>query len=156
MTASRIPFIEKWRKTSWADRALLVEALSALAFARLAIALLPFRTVGRLAGGIRVAGPMPQEARLATIRRVRWAIRAGARRAPFRAVCFQQGLAAQLMLRRRRVASTLYFGAAPDDARGLAAHVWVRDGNIDVIGCEEAPRFPVLAQFPGAAAGGKL
>jgi len=155
MTASHVPFIEKWRKTAWSDRALLGEAVFVLAIARLAIALLPFRAVGRLAG-IRAAGSLPRDARLATIRRVRWAIRAGAKRVPFRAVCFQQALAAQFMLRRRGVPSTLYFGAAPDDARGLAAHVWVRDGNTDVIGCEEAPRFPILAQFPDGATGGNL
>ena len=53
------------------------------------------------------------------------------------------------MLRRRGVPSFLYFGAAPDDKRGLIAHVWVRDGDVDIVGGEETSRFAVLATFPG-------
>jgi hypothetical protein len=63
-------------------------------------------------------------------------------------MCFQQGLAAQLMLRRRGIPSVLYYGAAQDDKSGLYAHVWVRDGDVDVIGGEIAHRFAILAAFP--------
>jgi hypothetical protein len=52
------------------------------------------------------------------------------------------------MLRRRGISSILYFGAAPDDQRGLCAHVWVRDGHIDVIGGETASRYAVLVMCP--------
>jgi hypothetical protein len=86
--------------------------------------------------------------------RVRWAVTAAARRVPWRAKCFEQGLASQIMLRRRGVPSVLYYGAAPDDLRGLSAHVWVRDGDLDVIGGEIASRYAVLATFPSQT--GKL
>jgi hypothetical protein len=52
------------------------------------------------------------------------------------------------MLRRRGIPSVLYYGAAQDDQTGLSAHVWVRDGDVDVIGCEIAYRFAILAAFP--------
>jgi hypothetical protein len=63
-------------------------------------------------------------------------------------MCFQQGLATQFMLRRRGIPSVLFYGAAPDDRGGLSAHVWVRDGSVDVIGGETASRFALLATFP--------
>jgi hypothetical protein len=63
-------------------------------------------------------------------------------------MCFQQGLAAQFMLRRRGVPSVLYYGAATDDRSGLSAHVWVRASGVDVIGGEIASRFAVLMTFP--------
>jgi hypothetical protein len=85
-----------------------------------------------------------------TVHRVRWSIIACALRVPWRARCFQQGLAAHCMLRRSGVASVLYYGAAPDAKRGLVAHVWVRDGDTEVIGGEAAGRFAVLATFPRA------
>jgi hypothetical protein len=72
---------------------------------------------------------------------------------PWRTLCFQQGLAAQLMLRRRGIPSVLYYGAAQDDLNGLYAHVWVRDGDVDVIGGEIAYRFAILATFPPQNAG---
>lgn len=86
------------------------------------------------------------------MRSIRWAIVACARRVPWRALCFEQGLAAQFMLRRRGIASVLYYGAAPDTKQGLSAHVWVRDGNVDVVGCEVASAYAVLATFPASVA----
>src|SRR5262249_28593518 len=95
-----------------------------------------------------ICGPeLPLETRVNRVRRIRWAIIATASRVPWRAVCFQQGLAAQMMLRRRNIPSVLYYGAAQGRG-GLSAHVWVRDGNVDVIGGEMAHRFAVLATFP--------
>ena len=110
--------------------------------------MLPFRNLGLLAARpIRWPKP-PDSVRLTKVGRVRWAILAAARRVPWRAVCFQQGLAAQFMLRRRGVPSVLYYGAAQDDRSGLSTHVWVRDGDVDVVGGEIAHRFAILATFP--------
>lgn len=130
------------------DRLLLLEATLWLAVAGFAIAVLPFRHVGRLAARpIRRPEP-PEHTRHREVRRIRWAIVVSAPRVPWRAMCFQQGLAAQFMLRRRGVPSILYYGAAPDDIRGLSAHVWVCDGSVKVIGGEIASRFALLATFP--------
>jgi len=135
-----------WR-LSWQDRLLLVEAFLYLAIAGFAVAVLPFRHVGRLAARPIRRPELPFETRVNKVRRIRWAIIATGSRMPWRAVCFQQGLAAQLMLRRRNIPSVLYYGAAQDRG-GLSAHVWVRDGNVDVIGGEIAHRFAILATFP--------
>ena len=145
-------FLRRWRRTSWPNRALLCEAMALLVIARIAILVLPFRTIGAIAARMRTVHVPTDAARAVIVGRIRWAILACAKRAPFRAVCFQQGLAAQIMLHRRGVSSTLYFGAAPDDIRGLVAHVWVRDGDTEIVGCEEAPRFAVLARFPDNSA----
>jgi hypothetical protein len=63
-------------------------------------------------------------------------------------LCFQQGIAAQLMLRRRGIPSVLFYGAAQDELAGLFAHVWVRDRDVNVVGGEIAHRFAMLATFP--------
>ena len=130
------------------DCLLLVEAVLWLAVAGITIAVLPFRRVGLLAA--RPIRPMklPCQVRASKVRRIRWAIIAAATRVPWRALCFQQGLAAQFMLRRRGIPSVLYYGAAQDDRNGLYAHVWVRDGDLDVVGGEIASRFAILATFP--------
>jgi hypothetical protein len=133
---------------SWADRFLLLEATISLAVAGLVIAVLPFGHLGRLAGLPVCRQVPPQQTRMKAARRVAWAIAACSRWVPWRAKCFQQGLAAQFMLRRRGIPSVLYYGAAPDAQRGLSAHVWVRDRDVDVIGGEIASRYAVLAMFP--------
>jgi hypothetical protein len=127
---------------------LLLEATVWLAVAGIAIAALPFRNIGLLAARpIRRPKP-PNSVRLANTGRVRWAILAAARRVPWRSVCFQRGLAAQFMLRRRGIPSVLYYGAAQDNQSGLSTHVWVKDSDINVIGGEIAYRFAILATFP--------
>ena len=123
---------------------LLVEALAALALASLLIALLSFRRVAALAARGR-QGPSATPAEALAIAR---AVAAWGRRVPWRAVCFQRGLAAQLMLRRRGLAARLHYGAARDEAGALIAHVWVRSGEVDVIGCDDVGRYGLLAVFP--------
>src|SRR5262249_46649951 len=118
-----------------------------LAIAGIVIAVLTLRHVGLLAAR-PIRQSFPRHARLNKVRRIRWAIITTAERVPWRALCFQQGLAAQIMLRRRGIPSVLYYGAAQDDRSGLHAHVWVRYGEMDVIGGEIAHRFAILATFP--------
>jgi hypothetical protein len=131
-------------RLSWADRLLLAEALLTLVLASLAIRLLPFRTVvGAAATPDR--GPPPDSANETALKTV-WAVRAWARRVPWKAVCFQQGLAVHVMLRRRGVRSHLHYGVSQAD--GLKAHVWVSAAGRDVIGGEEAAGFTCLATYP--------
>lgn len=136
-----------WR-LSWQDRSLLGEALLLLAIASLAIAALPFRQVASIAARPLQRAPAPRAAPSAIVSRVRWAIVAASPRAPWRTVCFQQGLAAHLMLRRRGIPTVIFYGAAQAPDTGLMAHVWVRAGNLDVVGCETASRYAILATFP--------
>jgi hypothetical protein len=146
--SQRGSFLQKWHRITWSDRLLLCEGMVFLSLSSLAIMAIPSRIIQRTATwSSRRAVPSPQE-RLAILGRTRWAVHACAGRVPWRAVCYQQGLAAQWMLRRRGIPSVLYYGAAPDEEKGLLLHVWVRDGEIDVIGGEGASRFAVLATFP--------
>jgi len=136
------------------DRLLLVEAVAALALASMAIRLVPFR---RLAGALSPGTPRRRRApRRDTdaaddvTRRAVWAVNAAARRASWRAVCFQRGLALHSMLRRRGLDSRLHYGVAKPGAEGLRAHVWVSHEGRTLIGGEEAKDFVCLATFPSS------
>ncbi len=127
-----------------ADAPMLAEALAALALASLAIALLPFRRVAAAASS-SIRGPERTDSE--TVRRARSAVTGWSRRVPWRAVCFQKGLALHWMLRRRGIPSALLYGARRD-GDGLAAHVWVDVDGETVMGGDEAPDFACLARFP--------
>jgi hypothetical protein len=131
----------------WADRLLLAEALLTLALASLAIRLLPFRRVVGVAGSADRGGAATDSE--GETRRVVWAVGAWARRVPWKAVCFQRGLAVHVMLRRRGIPSHLHYGVSQAD--GLKAHVWVSAAGRDVIGGEEAAGFTCLATYPPLA-----
>ena len=130
---------------TWADRLLLLEALATLALASLAIRLLPFRKVIAVAGGgTNQRNTVTDPATKA--RKTVWAVNAWGRRVPWKAVCFQRGLAVHLMLRRRGIPSHLHYGVSQSD--GLKAHVWVSSAGRDVIGGSEAAGYTCLAVYP--------
>lgn len=137
----------RWRALDGERRRAVAEAFAALIVASAMVKLLPFRHIARTATR-PVRAPTAADP-AATIALVAWAVRTAARRARFRAVCIEQGLAAQAMLRRRGVAATLHYGVTQDGGV-LTAHVWVRVGSVDVVGCEEAPKFRLLASFDPA------
>ncbi len=137
-------FIARLVQLGWKDRLLLGEAMICLTAASLLISLLSFRKVARLMmSGRKTVVTAPE----ALARQTAWAVNACANRVPWRAVCFQRGLAAQMMLRRRGWAAVLNYGIRRDDDGALAAHVWARSGDVDVIGCEIAGDFQVVTSF---------
>ena len=108
-----------------------------------AVRAVPFR---RLAAMLRQPSPGRNSAPPQEIAAICRAIRAWSRRLPWRTLCFEQGLAAHWMLRRRGFESTLYYGAANLDGK-LKAHVWVRSGARAVVGRENAADYALLARF---------
>jgi hypothetical protein len=138
--------LEKLRRLGWRDRFLLVEALVYIAVARGFVAFVPFRRLAAMLSRSALADPKSGSDEIVV--RVRWAVQVWASRVPWRAMCFEQGLAAHLMLRRRGVNSVLYYGAAPNIEGRLAAHVWVLYKGANVVGGEIASQFAVLATFP--------
>ncbi|HEX8152694.1 MAG TPA: lasso peptide biosynthesis B2 protein, partial [Thermoanaerobaculia bacterium] len=86
--------------------------------------------------------------RRAVLRRIRWAIGAVSRRAPWRCLCLEQAVAAKMMLRTRGIASTLYLGVARDPGNAaVQAHAWLRCGSYYVTGGETRERYAVVSTF---------
>ncbi|MEI6559027.1 MAG: lasso peptide biosynthesis B2 protein [Rhodospirillaceae bacterium] len=123
---------------------LVLEAVGWLLFGWLILRLLPFCLVaGRLRPGLARSRTDPD-----IIPRIARAVRVAARRVPWPAVCFTQGIAAQRMLCRRGVAATLCYGVRNGAGGGLEAHVWVTVGDgRSIVGGEAASGFSLLATF---------
>jgi hypothetical protein len=132
---------------SWPNRFLIIESMCWLAMASFLISILSVKHL-RYFASLPVRGTTPPAmTRLNMIRQTRWAVLTCARRLPWRVVCFQQGLAAHFMLRRRSIPSTMFYGAALENSDQLKAHAWVRADDIDVVGCEIANRYTVVMTF---------
>lgn len=136
-------------------RALTIEAVLCLLFARLALVLVPFPRLARRLG----AFVPPGDARVAQARQqgsraqmdqaaaVGWAVTRGARYLPFKAVCLPQAMAARIMLNRRGIASVLHFGAGKDGEQKLDAHAWLDAAGVEVTGYPVGPGFAEIACF---------
>ncbi len=137
-----------WRRASRRRLALAAEAVAWLAVARLAVVALPFRRLSTTLGvhmAESPAGSTPPE-----LADIGWAIRAAARRTPWRSKCLEQALAAKAMLRRRGIPNTLYLGVrseGPDGERRIVAHAWVRSGSLHVTGGPHVETFGVVSTF---------
>jgi hypothetical protein len=143
-SAKIIRFVQLGRRRKF----LLVEALAALAASSAAVRFLPFRWAVRM-GSRKLSRAAPGD-RDELLRDARWSVEAAATSVPWRAVCLQQGLALQWMLRRRGIDAVLHYGLAKEKAGGLEAHAWVAVGDNLVIGGEIASKFRCVATFPQA------
>lgn len=118
------------------------EAIIALGLAAMVVKL-PFRLVVRCMSLNRCAELDDDRTAAAVI----VAIDRASRRLPWRAVCFDRGLAAHWMLRRRGLRSVLQYGIGHADGK-LNAHVWVTLGDRILIGEDEAAGHACVASFP--------
>ncbi len=133
-----------------ADRALLLEALYALALARVLAVGLPFRRLARMLGDVGIEGPEAVPPAYEEIaRRVGWAVTAAARYVPWDCRCMTQAIAGWRMLARRGIFGTVYLGVAeaPGHAGKLVFHAWLRCGSVFVTGGNGRLRYTVLACF---------
>jgi hypothetical protein len=131
-----------------ADLALAIEAGCMLIFFRIALNFLPVQKLTvwmskQDAAQVAVSPGMAAD----ILRRIEWSIDAVVRHAPFTFVCFPQCLAAYFMLRRRHIASKLFYGVTRD-ADHLKAHTWVKVGDRTVVGGDVESHFTVLTTFP--------
>ncbi len=141
------PALARLRALGWGERAALAEAVFCLALARALVRLVPFRILAPRLGRQMVESSFQRSlAGESAGSRVRWAVAAAARRMPFRARCLEQAYAATMMLRRRGVPSTIYFGVAREGG-ALEAHAWVRSISGYVTGGANARRYAVVTLF---------
>ena len=134
------------RRRQFRDYALAGEAAVYLIAARLVLTASPFQRIVRSATRAVRRTALTGGDRSRAISDVRWGIAAAGARLAGATVCYPRALAAQAMLRRRGVASTLTYGARTR-GEGLDAHVWVTAGADAVVGYETADQYAVVAVY---------
>jgi len=131
--------------------ALLIEATALLGTARAAVLLFPYRRIMGVVGQRMGETASPNAAQRASIGNVAWGIHKVSPRTPWKSNCLAQALAAQVMLARRGVGSTLHLGVARESIRDgedkLEAHAWLTVGETIVTGGAGHRRFTEVARF---------
>ena len=148
MVVQRAHFAARLIRRPLRDNVLFAEAVLGLLAGWAAVRFLPFRTAVRIA-----SIELGRRVRTTEVERLSRAVAVAAKRVPWRAVCFQQGLALQWMLRRRGIDAKLHYGVGNAPSSDLRAHVWVSAGESIVMGGEEAAGFKCVATYPPGAAG---
>ena len=124
----------------------LAEALVLCTVASVMLRALRFsRVAARLGRHMAESPPLGVAETRDNVRRIKWAIATAARVLPWKPICLPQAVAAQWMLRRHGIESTLYLGTDPTNQ--YAAHAWVRVGRIIVTGGDDPRRYTVVSTF---------
>lgn len=139
---SRFPASEQW---------FALRALGWLVVVRLALWVLPFRTLRALVDRLArksLAAPDPAYARA-----VRRAVDRAERSIPGSA-CLSQALTAELMLRRAGQPARVSIGVAPD-GKPIDAHAWVESAGVLVTGdSADLGKYRTLTEFGTGSRGG--
>lgn len=112
------------------------------------IRIMPFRCLTALLDRQLKTDAVPRQIGIEIAKEVQWSIESASRHLPIKLVCFPRGIAAYLMLRRRRVDIQLYYGISNRKDSIYAGHVWVKYGNLGIVGCEQLEQYAVLMTFP--------
>ena len=145
----RRPSLASFLRLPATTKALAVEAAAFLALARFLVVFVRLRRWRhRISTAQEDHAPVP-----ALAWKVSWVVRRVADVVSFTAVCLQQAIAAQWMLRWRGVASQLTVGVRPegrDPAQRLAYHAWLQVGGECVVGCEKVGMYTAFPPFETA------
>ena len=139
--------LHKFFRLSAPERFLLVRATTLLVIVRIALWLLPFKTLQRSSAKLaQIFAPSHKETMFST-ERVVWAVEVASRYVP-RATCLTKALAAQNMLRLGGIPTSLRIGVAKGMAGSFEAHAWLESGGKILIGgAEAAQRYSQLVSF---------
>jgi hypothetical protein len=144
----RRDLLNKFYRLSLTKKLMCFEAACYLMSARWALAFLPFKFIEAFMNRISKYPEIISDHRPPIITDVVWSIVRVAKHLPGETVCFPRGISAQAMLLRRNISTTLYYGSTSQLGSGLASHVWVKDGDHEVIGCRECSAYKTIAKFP--------
>jgi hypothetical protein len=133
--------VARYFSFSHRDRRALYEAGFCLVWARLLL-LFPFRRIAPFLGraepvnAARPVAALSDEQRREAVA-VRRALLRISRHLPWHSSCLVCAIAGRIMLRRRRMHSPV----------ALAAHAWLRSGDVDVTGADVASQYSPIVAF---------
>lgn len=139
----------KFFRLSGGEKRRFLEAAFWLTIFRAAVLCVPFRVIAGLLGrqrgetAVTFSGPAARGEVLAVAR----ALRVMGRSLPWESTCLVKAAAGKRMLSRRSIPATLYLGVARDDVHQVAAHAWLRSGDVILTGAEERARYTVICTF---------
>lgn len=124
---------------------LFLEAWFFLTLAKLFILFFPFKKIASWIGDTQSESSKENEFK-ELVFQVEYAVRRAGDFVLFKSKCYDQALATTLMLKRRAIPSTIYFGLYKSES-DLKAHAWVRYGDFIVAGKHGHERFTPVAWF---------
>ena len=140
--------IVSFMKLRGRTKLLFIEAFITLGLSRALIRILKFKRIAKLLGRRNMETEHSDAGiDIKLINRIALSIRCVSKHTPWRSNCLVQAYAAELMLARRKIASTLYLGVGKDKDGAMIAHAWLRCGNRFVAGGDGSTKYTITNRF---------
>ncbi len=134
------------KQRAFSDYMLFTEAWLLLAFARLMLLFIPFRSIAKVLGQTMQQAPAQLLQNPQLPHAVGRAILRAGNRSPWRTKCFEQAIAAKIMLQLRGIKSTVYFGINKT-TNEMLAHAWLTVNNSIITGGPDISQFTIVSWF---------
>lgn len=138
-TFARLPLQTKW---------LFIEALLTSAWVKLSLSFFSFKKVLNWLGGMQTESDVnanPQT--LATRQQIKTALVLCNKYALWPTECYTLSLTGKLLLKRRKITSTLYIGFKKEENGQYKGHAWLRANDTYISGFKEARDFQIHSMF---------
>ncbi|MGI6686525.1 MAG: lasso peptide biosynthesis B2 protein [Bacillota bacterium] len=141
--------IKKWLLLPGQERWEFFQIFFLTGLVRLAVLCLPFRWIAHFLGeqGVESGQKLTPAQRVICLRISRiilWA----SKHTPWESKCLVQGITGKILLRRKGISNTLYLGVnKPETVEEMAAHAWLRAGNMIITGNQGWNDYLSLSSF---------
>lgn len=132
------------RRLNGKDLGYFLEAWLLLARARM---ILVFRPFNKILPVLQDKTNNSRKPDIALLQLVKLSIARAAKRSPWRTKCFEQALAARMMLKRRGIATITYFGVLKNTDNKMEAHAWLKCGDFVVTGWRRISEYKIVGMF---------
>jgi hypothetical protein len=137
------------REATFKDIILFIEAWILLAFSRLLLIFYTFKKIvlimSKLSKKKSNNNIVTDNTKL--LQKINIGILRGSTYSPWRTKCFEQALAAKIMIKRRHITSTIFFGIRKNDKSKLLAHAWLIANDFIVTGGPKIDQYTVITSF---------
>jgi len=148
MISTVLKKIKSFAAIPWPVKWLFAEAVFTAAYVKVTLLFLPFRKVANWLGTVKnkpAHNSIPKELNL--IKKISFAVKLCDRYTPWPTECYTRSLTAKIMLKRRKLPSTLYFGFRKDEKNSLSGHAWLQCSGVTVTGFCDFSQYQVHSFF---------
>lgn len=117
---------------------LFARAVFVSAIVKAALTFIPFKKIKPYLGTPNIESDKDcvEEQRIAYLRQVQTALKLCKKYTPWKTECYTLALTGKILLRRKKILSTLYIGFRKNTENEYEGHAWLRSGPVIVSGIE--------------------
>lgn len=135
-------------KLPFSTKALFVEALITSAWVKISLSFFPFRKVIGWLGSAQEESAKDEDSKtFATRKQIAQVLNLCNRYTFWTTECYTISLTGKLLLRRRKINSTLYIGFIKNEDGIYKGHAWLRANNTYIYGYRESLSFEIHSMF---------